>query len=216
VSLPAPGGPRPPLRVIGVGLVAVAVGFIGVGVVTAGAGSDSGETAAAATTTPALTTTTPAPPTTTAVASATRTSAAAAPTTTAAPSSTTTTAASAATTTTQAPAGSVIESTASAPTTSAAGSGAEIPVRVFNNSTIVGLGEKAARELRGSGWQVVEVGKFQGRFPTTTVYYRPGTGEQDAATRLAASIGATSAPRIDEIASRAPGLIVVVTSDFRG
>jgi len=217
VSLPAPGGPRPPLRVIGLGLVAVAVGFIGVGVVTAGAGSDSGKTAAAATTTPALTTTTPAPPTTTAVASATRTSAAAAPTTTAAPSSTTTTTtASAATTTTQVPVGSVVETPTVAPTTSAAGSATAVPVRVFNNSTIVGLGEKAARELRGNGWQVVEVGKFQGRFPTTTVYYRPATGEQDAATTLAASIGATSAPRIDEIAASAPGLIVVVTSDFRG
>ena len=89
-------------------------------------------------------------------------------------------------------------------------------MRVFNNSTITGLGEKAARDIRADGWQVVEVGNFHGLFPTTTVYYQPGAGEQAAAQSLASSIGATVAPRIDAIVSYAPGLIVVVTSDFVG
>ncbi len=89
-------------------------------------------------------------------------------------------------------------------------------MRVFNNSLVTGLGEKAAAALRGRGWQVVEVGNFHGLFPTTTVYYRPGTGEEAAAQKLASSIGAVAAPRIADIASFAPGLIVVVTSDFAG
>lgn len=89
-------------------------------------------------------------------------------------------------------------------------------MRVFNNSTITGLGQQAAGELRGSGWNVVEVGNFTGLFPTTVVYYQPGTGEQADATKLASSIGASVQPRIAEITSYPSGLIVVVTSDFAG
>ncbi len=194
MSLPASGGPRPPLRVLGVGLVAVAVGLIGVGVVTAGSGSSETAAAAPSTTLP------PAPPATSPL-----------PTT---PTMNSTT------TLPPQPAPSAASTSVAVqpqpPATEREATPTRLPVRVFNNSTIIGLGEKAAREIRADGWQVVEVGNFQGLFPTTTVYYHPGAGEQQAAQSLALSIGATAAPRIDEIASYAPGLILVVTSDFAG
>jgi len=211
MSLPAPGGPRPPLWVLGVGFIAVAVGLIGVGVVTAASGPS--DTVAAppssvpptpvinsTTSTTAITTPPSASPTTPPVTTT--------PASTAPPSPVSTSAA--------APTRSTVQPSAVAPVTTKETTPSDVPVRVFNNSTITGLGEKAARELRASGWQVVEVGNFQGRFPTTTVYYQSGTGQEVAARKLASSIKATAAPRINEIASYAPGLIVVVTSDFAG
>lgn len=200
MSLPAPGGLWMRLRVIGVALSAFGVALVAIGVVVGGFGSGSPATASSTSAvatemaTPASRSTTSSPPNAASVSSVVMTTTSEPPTT-------------------------PVPATAPAtivPTATVDNSPSDVSVRVFNNSTIHGLSEKAAGELRAEGWNVVEVGNFTGRFPTTTVYYQPGTGEQAEAAKLAASIGAGTAPRIEEITSFAPGLIVVVTSDFSG
>ncbi len=93
---------------------------------------------------------------------------------------------------------------------------AKAPARVYNNSLIKGLAERAAADMRDSGWTVTEVGNYSsGNIATSTVYYRPGTSEQAAAKHLASSLGMIAAPRFPGIADASPGLIVIVTKDYQ-
>lgn len=88
-------------------------------------------------------------------------------------------------------------------------------VRIYNNSTIRGLAEKAAGEFRTNGWTVSQVQNYsQGVIPTTTVYYRQGTAEKAAAEEIAKKFGIRSEPRFDGIQDATPGVIVIVTRDF--
>ncbi|SHE77802.1 LytR C-terminal domain-containing protein [Streptoalloteichus hindustanus] len=90
-------------------------------------------------------------------------------------------------------------------------------LRVYNNSTIEKLAARAAADFRAAGWQVDEVGNYPGGLiPTTTVYYRPGTDEQAAAEEFARQFGVRVEPRFDGISDASPGLIVIVTNDYRG
>jgi hypothetical protein len=90
------------------------------------------------------------------------------------------------------------------------------PVRVYNNSLIKGLAERAADDIRGSGWDVTAVGNYpDGTIPTSTVYYRPGTSEESAARSLATSFGLRSLPRFNGLDSAHNGLIVIVTKDYQ-
>jgi hypothetical protein len=101
------------------------------------------------------------------------------------------------------------------------GSGAVVaaprePLRVYNNSTIAGLAAKAAEDFRRAGWTVTESRNYSdGVIPTTTVYYRPGTAEQAAAERLAAEFGMRAEPRFAGIQDATPGLIVILTKDYK-
>ena len=89
-------------------------------------------------------------------------------------------------------------------------------VRVFNNSTIKGLADRAAEDFRGSGWNVNEVGNYsQGIIPTTTAFYRPGTDEEAAAKQLAQEFGIKAEPRFEGIQSASPGVIVIVTKEYQ-
>ncbi|MEU9818588.1 LytR C-terminal domain-containing protein [Pseudonocardia alni] len=102
---------------------------------------------------------------------------------------------------------------------SAAGEGSAVAarpvVRIYNNSTIRGLAEKAAGEFRTNGWTVSQVQNYsQGVIPTTTVYYRQGTAEKAAAEEIAKKFGIRSEPRFDGIQDATPGVIVIVTRDF--
>jgi hypothetical protein len=86
---------------------------------------------------------------------------------------------------------------------------------VYNNSTIAGLAAEAADDFRRNGWQVTEVANYpNARIPTSTVYYRPGTGEEAAARRLGARFNLRVEPRFEGIAGASPGLIVIVTNDY--
>ncbi|WIV60377.1 LytR C-terminal domain-containing protein [Amycolatopsis nalaikhensis] len=90
-----------------------------------------------------------------------------------------------------------------------------VTVRVFNNSTIKGLADRAAEDFRGSGWNVNEVGNYsQGVIPTTTAFYRPGTDEEAAAKQLAQEFGIKAEPRFEGIQSASPGVIVIVTKEY--
>jgi hypothetical protein len=95
-------------------------------------------------------------------------------------------------------------------------SSAKAPVRVYNNSTIAGLADRAADDIRDSGWSVTEVGNWpHSTIPTSTVYYRNGTNELAAARNLASSFGLRAEPRFSGIEDASPGLIVIVTKDFQ-
>lgn len=111
--------------------------------------------------------------------------------------------------TTTAPPGGTTTSTAPDPEKS-------VPVRVYNNSTIKGLAAEAAEDLTAAGWTVAEVGNYgAGRIPTTTVYYTPGTAEEAAARALGEEFGMRVEDRFTGIQDANPGVIVIVTNDYR-
>jgi hypothetical protein len=90
-----------------------------------------------------------------------------------------------------------------------------VAVRVFNNSTITGLADRAAGDLRARGWNVVEVGNYPfGVIPESTVYYRPGTDEQAASDAIARQFGIRSLPRFAGIQNASPGVIVIATNNW--
>ena len=102
------------------------------------------------------------------------------------------------------------------PPTAAPDPRTSVNVVVLNNSTVRGLASRAAVDVRGRGWTVVEVGNFTGTIPTTTLYYRPGTAEEAAARVLGADLRARVEPRFDGLPSAADGIVLVVTSDYAG
>ena len=58
----------------------------------------------------------------------------------------------------------------------------QIPVYVFNQTTISGLAAETASSLESAGWNVVGVDNWIGRVPSDTVYFYPG--DRAAAERL--------------------------------
>ncbi|GAA3460098.1 LytR C-terminal domain-containing protein [Saccharothrix longispora] len=90
-------------------------------------------------------------------------------------------------------------------------------VRVYNNSTTPNLASRASDDVQKAGWPVAETGNYsQGIIPTTTVYYRPGTDEEESAKLLATTLGARVEARFDGIRDAHAGIIVIVTNDYRG
>jgi hypothetical protein len=108
-----------------------------------------------------------------------------------------------------------------APTTPAPPTGAPAPVRVpltvLNNSTVRGLGERAAAEARARGWTVASIGNFAGVIPVTTVYYTPGDPvQQTAAERLKMDLPQIERvmPRYEGLPPTPTGVVLVVTRDW--
>jgi hypothetical protein len=92
-----------------------------------------------------------------------------------------------------------------------------VTVRVYNNSTIHGLAARAADDLRRQGWNVGEVSNYSaGVIPTTTAYFRPGTDEEAAARAMATEFGMRVEARFEGIQNSNPGVIVIVTNDYKG
>ena len=90
------------------------------------------------------------------------------------------------------------------------------PLRVYNNSLIQGLAARAAADFRSAGWTVAEIGGYPGAtIPTSTVYYRPGTDEQTVAQEIGRAFGLRVEPRFAGIQSASPGVIVIVTREYR-
>lgn len=93
-------------------------------------------------------------------------------------------------------------------------SAARAPVRVYNNSLVTGLADRAAEDFRGGGWSVDEIGNYStGTIPTSTVYYQPG--EEAAAEALGGQFGLRVQPRFAGLKQASEGLIVIVTKDYR-
>jgi hypothetical protein len=92
-----------------------------------------------------------------------------------------------------------------------------VGVRVYNNSFIKDLAARAANDFRADGFNVVQVGNYSaGNIPTSTVYYSPAPGEQQVANELGKDFGMRVQPRFPGIAFASPGVIVIVTMDFKG
>lgn len=87
-------------------------------------------------------------------------------------------------------------------------------MRVYNNSFVEHLAERAANDFRAGGWNVVDTGPHQGKIAETTVYYRPGTAEEAQAKELAQQFGLRPEPRFDGIKNASPGIIVIVTKEY--
>jgi LytR cell envelope-related transcriptional attenuator len=185
-----PGSPARPARIAGFVLLAVAVVALVMGVVSL---IPSGNEAPPSTQPPATTTA----------------SGTSQPSATTAPPKTTTT-------TTQPP--PPVTTTQAPPPPPGNGQQAQaIPLRVYNNSTIAKLATHAADDFKNNGWNVTSVANYsQGIIDTTTVYYRPGTDEENAAKTLAQRFRLRVLPRFDGIAAAEPGVIVIVTNDYPG
>ncbi|ONI81743.1 hypothetical protein ALI22I_36625 [Saccharothrix sp. ALI-22-I] len=197
-----PAGPAHPARALGYALIGVAVIALVIGLVSLFIGDSDDDTSTAqsqsqspsATSSDTSQTGDPTPPTPApSETSPTTPTTGAAPTTTANPGATTTT------------------DTAPPPVST------KPPVRVYNNSTTRGLAADAALDVQQAGWQVAETGNYsQGLIPTTTVYYRPGTDEEASARDLARVLNARVESRFDGIEDAQPGIIVIVTNDYKG
>ncbi|HJP75168.1 MAG TPA: LytR C-terminal domain-containing protein [Pseudonocardiaceae bacterium] len=196
----SPTGPIRPARLAGFILLGVAVVAVGLGIFAL-ADSAAGQTSSAPPTsqhtapeTITTTTTTPKPTTTTP-----------APTTTTTPP------------TTSYPSGQTTTVVAPPPANTGPPAPPPVQVRVYNNGTIKGLAARAAADLQSDGFNVVQVGNYaQGNIPTTTVYYTSAPGEQDTAQAIASKFGMRVEPRFPGIADASPGVIVIITNDFKG
>jgi hypothetical protein len=97
-----------------------------------------------------------------------------------------------------------------------AGEAKSADVRVYNNGTVKGMANQAADRIRGDGYKVVQVGNYpNGKVPRTTVYFRPGTDEQATANSLAKDLGVRAEPRFSGIEKASPGVIVIITDDYK-
>ncbi|GLZ41545.1 LytR C-terminal domain-containing protein [Actinokineospora sp. NBRC 105648] len=212
------GGSARPGRVIGLSLLAVAAAATVLGVVTLLDGDGDGDSQAGQP--PSATAPPTAPPSGDLTSSP-------APAITTVPTSSSAVQPPAATTTPPAPTSAappVSPPASSAPTPGpgtgpGAGPGPTTPtqsLRVYNNSTITGLANRAKDDLQKAGWNIAEVGNYSGgKIPTTTVYFQPGTDQEPAARELAQELGIRSEARFDGIREASPGLILIVTNDYK-
>ena len=87
-------------------------------------------------------------------------------------------------------------------------------MRVLNNSLITGLAARARSDFEVAGWNVTDASNYSGQnIPTSTVYYRPGTGEEAAARNLARTFDLKVEPRFAGL-DGGPGVVVIVTNDY--
>jgi hypothetical protein len=191
----SPTGPVRPARLAGFILLGVAVVAVGLGIFAladsaAGQTGSSGPTSQV--TAPETFTTTTAKPTTT--------------TTTTTPPPTT-----------SYPSGQTTTVLPAPPPTTGPAAPPPVPVRVYDNGTIPKAGARAAADLQNAGFDVVQVGNYaKGNIPTTTVYYSPAPGEQETAQAIGQKFGMRVLPRFPGIADASPGVIVIITNDFKG
>jgi len=214
VTSPAPSGGSSPLRVGGLALLGVGAvaALIGVASLVGGGGGGT-PTAEGPAPTSAVAPAAPAP---------TDPNAAAAPP---APATTPAPAAPApAPAVTPAPGGVAVPSFAPTPnaakptpaTAPSARAIAKQPVRVYNNSTIKGLAARAAEDVKAQGWPVESVANYsQGVIPASTVYFRPGTAEEASAQALGRALGVRVEPRFAGLNDATPGLILIVTNNYK-
>ncbi|MEU7215567.1 LytR C-terminal domain-containing protein [Nocardia iowensis] len=192
MSYPNPTSGGPPLRALAMVLIALAIVFGGLGAMSLSkSDADSSGNGPSASTTPA-----PQAPASTPVAKPT--TPAQVPATTPAPSSSTTTP----------------PTTTPPPSTTAAAAAKSVPVRVLNNSLIVGLAAKTANQLTADGWNVIETGNYPGaNIPKTTAYYGNSPGDREAATAIAQELGIAAESKSSGLGESSPGVTVIVTGN---
>jgi hypothetical protein len=86
----------------------------------------------------------------------------------------------------------------------------QIPVYVFNQTSISGLAAETANALESAGWNVVGVDNWVGTVPADTVYFYPG--DREAAERLSSDF-----PDIERVwpasAPMPAGALTVILAD---
>lgn len=218
MTTPASSGGRSPLRIGGIALLAVGVIAALIGAVTL-ATSGNGTVTAAPPPVTATVEPTPAPPTTEPAPAPTSAAAVPVPsfTPTAPPAALPTPPPPGATAPKD---GNAPKDAAEAPKAAApaapAGPVERAPLRIYSNGTIQGMAGHAADDFKKAGWQVDRVDNYSsGVIPTSTAYFRPGTPEQAAAQSLGNEFGLRVEPRFAGLTEASPGVIVIITNDYR-
>ncbi|PXX65182.1 LytR cell envelope-related transcriptional attenuator [Nocardia tenerifensis] len=104
--------------------------------------------------------------------------------------------------------------TTTPPPTTTAAVAKSVPVRVLNNSMIVGLAGKTANQLTAEGWNVVETGNYPGvNIPKTTVYYGNSPGDREAGLAIAQQLGTSAEAKSSGLGESSPGVTVIVTGN---
>lgn len=103
----------------------------------------------------------------------------------------------------------------------AAGSGAATSAeatKIFalNNSTVQGLANRVADDLKKKGFNDVESGNFPDEvLPKSVAFFTPGNATEEAAARqIADQLGITAEPRIDALKDKPAGVVLVITEDL--
>ncbi|MFV8395974.1 LytR C-terminal domain-containing protein [Corynebacterium hindlerae] len=107
--------------------------------------------------------------------------------------------------------------TPAAPVAPEAGEAGETPkVFALNNSTVQGLANRVADNLKSKGYPDVESGNFPEEIlPESVAYYTPGNAaEQRAAEKIAQELQIKAAPRIEALKDKPAGVVVVITEDL--
>lgn len=105
---------------------------------------------------------------------------------------------------------------ASASPAPAATSGETPKVYALNNSTVQGLANRMAEDIKKMGFTQVESGNFPNEvLPHSVVYFTPGdAAEEQAARKIADQLKITAQPRIDALKGHPAGVVLVITSDL--
>ncbi|MEJ6013120.1 LytR C-terminal domain-containing protein [Corynebacterium sp. H127] len=104
---------------------------------------------------------------------------------------------------------------AAAPAANAA-AGPAPKVQALNNSTVQGLANRVADELKKQGYSDIESGNFPNEvLPKSVAFFTPGNAaEEQAARNIADKLGVTAQPRIDALKDKPAGVILVITEDL--
>ncbi|WP_232843231.1 LytR C-terminal domain-containing protein [Corynebacterium hindlerae] len=106
--------------------------------------------------------------------------------------------------------------TPAAPAAPEAGEAETPKVFALNNSTVQGLANRVADNLKSKGYPDVESGNFPEEIlPESVAYYTPGNAaEQRAAEKIAQELQIKAAPRIEALKDKPAGVVVVITEDL--
>lgn len=104
----------------------------------------------------------------------------------------------------------------SQPAAPAATSGATPKVFALNNSTVQGLANRVAEDLKSKGFADVESGNFPDEvLPKSVAFFTPGNADEEAAARkIADQLKITAQPRIDALKDKPAGVILVIAEDL--
>lgn len=98
----------------------------------------------------------------------------------------------------------------------AAGDPSAVPVHALNNSTVPGLANRIAAELKKDGFSQVDSGNFpKENLPNSVAFFTAGNAaEEQAANLMAQKLKIKAQPRSEAVRDLPAGVIVVITEDL--
>lgn len=92
----------------------------------------------------------------------------------------------------------------------------KVKVHALNNSTVQGLANRVADQLKREGFEQVESGNFpKENLPRSVAFYAPGNAlEQEAAQRIANALNIKAEPRSDAVKDEPAGVVLVITEEL--